>query len=44
MKLATRLVGEEALEGEAGMRLGEIITSMARDRARDIGAGTVLVG
>jgi putative transposase len=40
VKLATRLIVEEALEGEAGEGLGGIITSTVRGLARDIGTGT----
>ena len=44
VKLATRLIVEEALEGEAGDASVESTTSMVRSRARDTGTGTARDG
>ena len=44
VRLATRLIVEEALEGEAAMRLGGITTSTVRSPARATATATGLAG
>ena len=44
VKLATRLIVEKRLRAKPATRLGEIITSTVRSRARDTGTGTARDG